>query len=465
MKKLKPWFEYIPHALIMVFSIIVLAGILSYLIPAGTFDREMVDGRQRVIAGTYHTIEQTPLSLMELFLCIPLGFKTAVDIIFVVLASGIMFGILEKTGMIENAIGTLLRRLGIRRRLLLVVLMTFLFGMLGVFVGYENNIALIPIAALVVLALGGDLMLAAGIAVGGVTVGFGLSPFNPYTVGTAHKIAELPLFSGAALRGVLCLAGLTLLSIYNVRYFQKIRRDPSKSLSAGIDTQGFVLSKAIDQYRMSVQDSLLLGAFLTGLGVMLFGIFNYHWYINEISAIFLMVAVAAGVISRMNGQEYSLTVLKSIGVVAPGAFMVGFATTIKIVLEQGNISDTVAFQLTGLLNGLPIHLAAVGMSVVQTLINFMIPSGSGQALATMPIMVPTGELLGLTRQTTVLAFQIGDGVANLINPALGGLIAMLSMVRIPFDRWLRFAFRITLYILLLSWCFLVLSVWINWGPA
>lgn len=465
MKKSKAWFDYIPHALIMVFGIIVLAGILSYLIPAGAFDREIVDGRQRVVAGTYHSIEQTPLNLLELFLCIPLGFKTAVDIIFVVIASGIMFGILEKTGMIENAIGTLLRKMGTQRRMLLVVLMTFLFGGLGVFVGYENNIALIPVAALVVLALGGDLMLAAGIAVGGVTVGFGLSPFNPYTVGTAHKIAELPLFSGALLRGLLCLSGLTLLSIYNVRYFQKIRRDPAQSLSADIDTQGFVLSKEIALYKMSVQDSLLLLAFLAGLGTMLFGIFNYHWYINEISAIFLMVTISAGFISRMKGQEFSLTVLKSIGVVAPGAFMVGFATSIKVVLEQGNISDTVAFQLTAMLNGLPIHWAAVGMSFVQTLINFLIPSGSGQALATMPIMIPTGELLGLTRQTTVLAFQIGDGVANLINPALGGLIAMLSMVRIPFDRWLRFIFRITLYILLLSWGFLVLSVWLNWGPA
>ena len=148
---------------------------MSHFVPAGVYDRVEVDRRMRVVPGSYHEVDPTPLNVLDTFRAIPGGFESAILIIFVVLSSGIMFGVLEKTGMIENAVGTFVRKLGLERKYLVVVLMTFVFGMLGVFVGYENNIALIPIAAITSLALGGDLMLAASIAVGGVTVGFGLS--------------------------------------------------------------------------------------------------------------------------------------------------------------------------------------------------------------------------------------------------------------------------------------------------
>ena len=179
----KKWYDLIPHPLVMLFGIIIFTAILSHILPAGAFERILVDGRQRVVPGSYAVIEPTPLGFMDMFLAIPGGFKSAISIIFVVLASGIMFGVLDKSGMIENAVGTFVKKLGHERRMLIVVLMTYLFGMLGVFVGYENNIALVPIAAVTSLALGGDLMLAAAIAVGGITGGFGLSPVNPYTVG------------------------------------------------------------------------------------------------------------------------------------------------------------------------------------------------------------------------------------------------------------------------------------------
>ena len=214
----------------MLFGIIILTAILSHILPAGAYERELVDGRLRVIPGSYQVIEPTPLNFLDTFLTIPGGFKSAISIIFVVLASGIMFGILEKSGMIENAVGTFVKRLGHERRMLIVVVMTFLFGFLGVFVGYENNIAMVPIAAVTSLALGGDLMLAAGIAVGGITVGFGLSPpVNPYTVGTGHTIAEMQLFSGWELRSVLCFMALSLYwPFINVRYFKRILKRPEK---------------------------------------------------------------------------------------------------------------------------------------------------------------------------------------------------------------------------------------------
>lgn len=461
----RKWYHYIPHPVVMLFGIIVLMALLSYVLPAGAYEREVVDGRERVVPGSFREVDSTPVGLLDIFRAMPIGFRTAADIIFVVLASGIMFGMLEKSRMVENSIGTFVRKLGHERKYLIVVLTTFAYGMLGVAVGYENNIAMVPIAAVMSLALGGDLILAAGIAVGGITMGFGLSPINPYTVGTGHKIAELPLFSGALLRSGLCFAGLALLAYYNVRYFRRLQSEPETELAAGLDTTGLALSQPLADYRMSRNNWLVLSIFVGGLAVMLYGIFQFGWYLIEISAIFLLIAVVSGIAAGMSGRTMSETALRSVAVVAPGGFMVGFATTVKVVMEMGNIGDTIAHYLSLALANMPTYASAVFMSVAQSFINLLIPSGSGQALATLPIMIPLGELLGLTRQTTILAFQIGDGLTNLVNPAMGGLIAMLSLCRVPFDRWLRFIFPLTAVVLLVAWLFLLLSVFIEWGPA
>jgi len=455
---MKKWYEKIPHAVAMLFGIIILVTVMTYILPAGEYERILVDGRNRVVPDSYNRIASNPISILDMFKAIPMGFKTASDIIFIVLAGGIMFGIMEKSKAVENAVGTLVRRLGLQRKYLIVVILTFVFGMLGVAVGYENNIALVPIAAVVSLALGGDLILAAGISVGAMTVGFGLSPINPYTVGTGHKIAELAMFSGWELRTILCFTALAMMAYYNVRYFKKITIDHASRLGIGLDEEGFTLSNPIDSYHMDVKSWLVISAFILGLIISLYGVFNHGWYINELSAIFLMVALVCGLISRMNANVISETVLESVAKAAPGAFMVGFATTIKVLMDEGQIGDSISFYLSEMLQGLPLYASAITMSLSQCLMNLFIPSGSGQALATLPVMIPLGETLGLTSQSSILAFQIGDGVTNLINPTLGGLIAMLSMCRVPLDKWLRFIFPVVVAVLLLSWFILVVGV-------
>ena len=218
----KPWYKRIPHAVTMLFGIIILVTILTYIIPAGTYERILVDGRNAVIPDSYKVIPSTPIGLLDMFKAMPLGFKAASEIIFIVFAGAIMFGFMEKSKAVENSVGTLVKKLGLKNKHLIIVIMTFIYGLLGVAVGYENNIAMVPIAAVLSLALGGDLILAAGISVGAMTIGFGLSPINPYTVGTGHKIAELPMFSGALLRSVLCFIGLSIMAYYNVRYLKRI---------------------------------------------------------------------------------------------------------------------------------------------------------------------------------------------------------------------------------------------------
>ena len=460
----RSWYQYIPHPLVMLFGMLIAAVLIGYIVPAGEFERITVEGRERVVAGSFHFIPPSPLSLMDMFVAIPAGFKIANDIIFIVLSSGIMFGFMEESGAVEHAIGTLVRKLGVKRKYLIVWIMTFVFGALGIFVGYENNIAMVPMACVLSLALGGDLMLAAGISVGAITVGFGLSPFNPYTIGTGHKIAELPLFSGAILRSVLCLTGLSFMSWYNVRYFKRLSIDPDFSLVRDVDTSGFALSKPLEQYVMSRKHSWIMIGFVFSLGIILFGVFVHHWFINQISAVFCLLAIFIAVINKHNTNEIGIIALNAVAKVAPGAFMVGMAASIKVALDQGHVSDTIAYFLSDSLTHLPLIISAAAMTITQACMNFVIPSGSGQALATLPVMIPVGEVIGMTRQTTVLAFQVGDGVSNLINPSLGGIVAMLALCRIPFDRWLRFILPLTGILMFISLLFVVISVLIHYGP-
>ena len=193
-------FNRIPHAITMLFFIIVLITILTYILPAGTYERVLVDDKMVVVPDSYRIIDATPVGLLEMFKSIPMGFKSAAEVIFIVLAGAIMFGFMESSRAIENTLGVLVKNLGSKNKELVIIIMTLIYGFLGVAVGYENIIAMVPIAAVLSLALGGDLILAAGISVGAMTIGFGLSPINPYTVGTGHKLAELPIFSGAVFK-------------------------------------------------------------------------------------------------------------------------------------------------------------------------------------------------------------------------------------------------------------------------
>ena len=453
----------IPPPLILLTAIVTLVAVLTYVLPAGAYERMEVAGRLRVVPGSYATVEATPVGLLDVFRAFPEGYRVAVPIIFICLASALMFSILNATRTIESAVGTLLHKLGTGRAELVLVLLTLFYGLLGIMVGYENNIAMVPIGAVVVLALGGDLVLAAGVTAGGMTVAFGLSPINPYTVGIGHELAELPLFSGAGLRAVLCVGALALMSAWNVRYFRKIQADPTARIGAGLEEEGLALSRPLVDYRVSGRDWLLLSIFVGGLAVVLYGVFNLGWFINDISAVFLIVFLLTAGCSGLSLAAISEAGLKGIAQIAPATFIIGMAATVKVILEQGQIQDTLSYGMAQALEGLPTYVCALGMSVGQSGLNMLIPSGSGQALATLPVMIPLGEVLGLTRQVSILAFQIGDGVTNLFNPSIGGLVGMLSLCRVPFDRWLRFVLPVAGAVLLWAWLGLVVAVAIGYS--
>ena len=218
------------------------------------------------------------------------------------------------------------------------------------------------------------------------------------------------------------------------------------------------MGKPITDYTIGKKDKRVLFLFVAGMAFMLFGVFSYGWYINEIAGVFLAMAIVIGVSIRMSANEIVEKLMEGASSVTPGALVIGVAAAIKVILDDGQITDTLVRSLSQLIEGMPESISAVLMSVVQGLINFFIPGGSGQALVTMPIMVPLGDNLEISRQVTVLAFQIGDGLTNLIVPTSGGTLAMLAMANVSYSDWLKFIFKYILIVYSISWIFVVLAV-------
>ncbi|QEL11373.1 YfcC family protein [Kushneria phosphatilytica] len=461
------WYERVPHPAVLIVSILIMTWGLTWLIPSGEYERHEVAGREAVIPGTFNLTDTPPPSPLAIFHAVPLGMVEAASIIFAVFIGGGLFRVLEATGALENLIGSLVNRLGHDRPAILVWLMTFVFGALGVAVGYENNIALVPIAVLLGTALGGDRLAGAGIAICGVGIGFATSPINVYTVGVADQIAQLPLFSGALLRSVLCLGALAIAAHHVNRYLGRVRNRPERSLMASKDTTAEEddTPPAIHTHRLGVRDWCVLGVFALGLAIMLYGVFALGWYINEIAATFFAIAVVAGLVGGMRPETLNARFFEGAASVTTGALLVGLARGIEVLLNEGHIADTIVHGLSAPLSALPVLGSALAMTVVHAIINFFIPSGSGQAMVTMPIMIPLSDLLGMTRQTAILAFQVGDGLTNMIVPTSGGTLAMLAIAGVPFDRWVRFFFPLLLKLFLLSWLVLTIAVFIQWGPA
>lgn len=462
----KKWYERVPNAHVLLFSIIVIFTILTYIVPAGQFERAEVDGRMRVVAGTFHYVDQTPVGIIDMFKAIPRGMIGAADIVFITFFAGALFNVIGSTGALEAGIARAVSRFNKSKKsgTLVIWIMTFVFGLLGAVVGFENNIAIVPIGVMISLAMGYDLMVGAAMAIGGIGLGFATSPINPYSIGVAHAIAELPIFSGFGMRSLFCASTLAVLA-YNIsRYAKKIEEDPDKSVVKDIGKEGLNLSEDIEKYVLTGTHKMVILMLIAMLGVIIFGTVKFKWYLLEISTVFIVSAILIGAVARYSPDEIVNAMMQGAASVTSGAMIIGVARGISIVLDQGNISDTIINTLATPLQYMPTMISGVLMGIVHAIINFFIPSGSGQAMATMPIMVPLSDLIGLTRQTAVHAFQIGDGITNLIIPTLGGLHAMLAVTRIPFDRWFRFVLPTVIQTFLVGSIFTVIAILIHWGP-
>ncbi|MEC1178920.1 Na+/H+ antiporter NhaC family protein [Metasolibacillus meyeri] len=450
----------IPHTYAIIFSIIILAMLATYFLPAGQYERVEEGGRTIVVENSYSQVDQSPVSIFEMFTAIPLGMQAGARIIFYIFLVGGAFGIIRATGAIESGVNALVQRMQGSGIWLIPISMT-VFSILGFSTGMsEETIIFVPIGIAIARALGYDALVGTAMVSTGAASGFIGGMLNPFTVGIAQEIAEVKLFSGIGFRSVVYVFILLVAIIYVMRYAKKIQADPTKSIMYDIEQKiKLVKVSDIDTFdKFTTRHILVLLTLLTGILVNMYGVFKLDWFLDELAANFIIVGFVAGILGGLNINKLFDALVDGMKIVAFGALIVGFARAILVVLESGVIIDTIVYSLVQVISHLPQAFNAVGMFAVQVIINFFIPSGSGQAATTMPIMVPIADLLGMERQVAVLAFQYGDAITNSIIPTSAALMGYLAIAGIPYERWVKFIWKLIVIWLIIAAIALVAAV-------
>ena len=466
MKEKKKWYLKIPNTYIILFIMILFAALLTWIVPAGEFNRIESDGRMLIENGTYHAVDKSPANLFDIFVATPQGLQGSAQIIFMILLSSGAFGLINSTGAIENAIGVMIKKTQkahISSNTLIFVI-TCLFSCLGVIIGPEIQIPFTLVAVSIALGLGYDLLTGVAMVIVGGGIGFSMGPINASVIGTADSISGLPLFSGIGLRTVIWAVTSIVAALIVLSYAKKVKKNPDYSYTKGISTEGLGLSKDIAEYKLSRADKKVLIVFLILFAFLIVGPTWLGWYLDEMSAAFVIAAIIVMIVARLDVSSAIDTFMKTAGGMFGPAMLVGLGRTIQVIMENGHVMDTIIKAISDPLVVFGPTVGAILMSLIHGVINFVIPSGSGQAAASMPIMFPVGQLIGMTDQTSILAFQIGAGVMDLIYPTMGSMMAMLGMARVPYGEWVKFVIKVVIAMYLVTWVFLLIAVKINWGP-
>lgn len=453
-----------PHIYVILFILIAIGAAASYIVPAGEFAREEVDGRSVIIPGTFDFIAQSPVGFFEFMTAIPRGVEQTVIIIFGIMAIGAMFKVIERAGVIDMIINFLIKQFGNKGLLIIPVIVVPLALFVALTGNIESSLIFLPALLPLFLRLGFDRMAATATVLIATVVGFTVALTAPANLGTAQTIAELPLFSGMGYRAIV-LTVMTIIGIVFVSlYIKRVQKDPGKSLiSDDVDDAQFT-EKDAETKEVTTRTVVATWVFIAALGFMLFGIFQYQWYFIELAGFYILTGLLVGLIGGLGPSKIAEAMNQGIRNILLGALIVGVARAVSVVLEDGSIMDTIVHGLSLAITAIPESLVPVAMMIVQGLLNFLIPSGSGQAAATMPIMVGLVDLTEMTRQTAVLAFQFGDGFSNIFYPTSGYFMAALAIAQIKYTDWLKF-----IWPLLLLWygaaaVFLVIAFFIDYGP-
>ncbi len=457
----------IPHTYVILFMVILTMAILTYIIPAGEFLRveDPNTGRTVVDPASFENVAQNPTSFFDLWKSVPNGMTAASSIIFFIFIVAGSFNIINATGAVEAGISRVALKLK-GKDMVMIPIFVVIFSIFGGTIGMaEETIVFVPIGIALARALGYDAIVGTAMILLGAACGFTSGFMNPFTVGVAQGIGELPLFSGIQFRLVILVVMVIVTSIYILRYGAKVKADPEKSIVRELELEE--KHKVIDLSSLpefKTEHYLVLLTLVVGLGVIIFGVFTYGWYITEISAAFLAMGVIGGFLGKMGPSQVSKEFVNGARGIVFGALIVGIARAILVVMQDGLILDTIIYGLANAIQNLPQAISVLGMYVVQVVINFFIPSGSGQAAATMPIMIPLADVIGVNRQVAVTAYQFGDGFTNSIIPTSATLMAVISLAGIAYEKWVKFLWPLMTIWLAIGAVFLVVANAINYGP-
>jgi len=419
-----------PHPLTLLVACILIAAALTWALPAGEYQRreDPATGRSVVVPGTYAPVEATPVGPFQALVGIPRGMIEAASVIFYVFLVGAGFAVVERTGALTRLVNTLVAALS-GRGLLVIPVAGLAFATGGVLVQMQEElIAFVPVLLLLTSRLGFSPLTAVAMSLGASAVGASFSFINPFQVGIAQKVAELDPLSGWQFRVAFMIPALAIWIAGTMLHARRTR------VATGLlDTKGAIGPTA------GWRHAAVLLTVVVSFVAFVIGVLEYHWDFDQLSAVFFLMGVMAGLLGGLRLSGTADAFAEGLRSMAFAALLIGFARGIYVVLDEGRVVDTVVHGLFTPIADLPVAVSALAMMAAQTLIHVPVPSTSGQAVLTLPLLVPLSDLIGLSRQVTVLAYQYGAGLCELITPTNGALMAMLAASGVRYEEWLKFA--------------------------
>ena len=452
----------IPHTLVLLFAMMVFALLLTYILPQGSFEEVANEhGRTEVVPGSYKQFpEKHYLAAWSLFTVLPKAFEDTQGIIFFIFIIGGALAVIKSTGAIDAFLGKMLEKFGSRPQILIIAAM-LVFSVGSSTLGMaEEYLPFITILIALSLGLKMDIISAVGIMVVGYGVGYGVAAINPFTVMIAQEIAGLPPTSGLWYRLVLLIPFFLIGWRHVQKYAMKVMRDPAKGF---IQEAGSIHKPGSDYPPLTRMHWLILMMTIAAMGLIVHGIYHWHWYLTELGAVFFGLTILVIIVTRMNPSEAAKTFGIGASELTVTALLIGFARSIALLLEEGQVLHTIVYGLSLPLQKAGPELGSIGMYIFQSLLNFFIPSGSGQAYVTMPLMTPIADLTGIHRQIAVLAYQFGDGFTNMIVPTNAVLMGILGIAGVPYDKWFKFIFPLIIKLWIAGSIALVVAVWIGYN--
>lgn len=421
----------LPHPVVLLLLGIVIAAVLTWVLPAGEYERrdDPATGRRLVVAGTYKRVQPTPVGPLGALVAVPRGLVEGAEVIVSILFVGGAFALVEQLGALARGAQAIVRRFR-GRGIWAIPVVAVIFATFGAMENMQEEIiALVPVLLVLGRGLGVDALTMVAASAGAAAVGSAYGPTNPFQAGIALKLAQLPLLSGAGLRLAMLAVGLAAWIAWTMRHALRHRSAPS----AGHD-------EALPD-PFTRRDALAVTLTLVALVTYVVGVLRFDFGFNELSALFFLAAVVIGVVSGLGVSQGIAAYLKGMETMVGAAVLIGVARGISVVLTDGRVIDTIVHGLASPLAGHPPAIAALLMIPIHALIHVAVPSVSGQAALTLPVMVPLSDLLALSRQATVMAYETGAGLTELLTPTNGALMAILLAAGVPYTRWLAFAAR------------------------
>ena len=455
-----------PNTYVIIILMMIVAVLLTWIIPSGEFERvkDEVSKQSIIIPGTFKYIENNPISLFKIPVYIMKGLAKASDIVFLVIIVGGAFNIIIETGMFQSFAGRLTKIFS-NKEVLIIPVFSTIFALACTTMGVNTFIGFAPIAVIIARSIGYDAIVGVSMVALGGAIGFSTGTFNPFTTGVAQSLAGLPIFSGLGYRFVCLVVFLIVTNIYIIWYAKKIKANPESSVVYEMEQENKKIEVSEKQHdKIEGRHYLVLLIVMACFVLLVYGSQNWKWKLQENAAMFIWMGVLSGFAYGFGPSKIAEEFTKGAKKLVYGALMIGMANGISLILTDGKILDTTVQYLGGLLVTLPSYLQAAGMFLMQLLINGLITSGSGQAAATMPIMLPVADIIGITKQTTVLAFNFGDGLSNYILPTSSALMGFIAMVGISYSNWMKFMWRLFLIWIVVGAILVIVANSINYGP-